>query len=206
MAARTKPRFGPADHGRSVSDEVAESAEYVGGFKYEVIDGKLYVTPRQNLPENLLESWLYHLLDRYSEQHPEIVNFVATKSRIYVPGQARSTIPEPDLAVYSDVLLGKPLNQTHWRDISPFLVVEVMVEGEFEKDLSRNPILFHRVPSVSQYWVVNGTESVEKPSLIQYSRTKEFWDITTHRFGSKFRTNLLPDFELEIKPRWRFRK
>ena len=34
-------KFGPADHGRRVTDEEAESARYAEGYKYEVIDGRL---------------------------------------------------------------------------------------------------------------------------------------------------------------------
>lgn len=49
-------KFGPADHNRPLTLDDFESAEYERGFKYEIIDGRLYVSPLPNPPENILES------------------------------------------------------------------------------------------------------------------------------------------------------
>ncbi|QEL16565.1 hypothetical protein [Limnoglobus roseus] len=78
--AKTKLRFGPADHGRPVSDKQADAAEYVGGFKYEIIDGRLYVSPVPNIPENRLEAWLLEELIVYSRGHRQIINHVTREA------------------------------------------------------------------------------------------------------------------------------
>ncbi len=44
-------RFGPKSHGRLVTDDELEHAEYRPGYDYEVIFGRLYVSPAPN-PEH----------------------------------------------------------------------------------------------------------------------------------------------------------
>ena len=48
-------RFGPLDHGRRVSGEELAGARWQEGYTYEVIDGRLYVSPVPNLPQEQLE-------------------------------------------------------------------------------------------------------------------------------------------------------
>ena len=66
----TQLRLGPADLGRPLSLDEYESADYAPGFKYGIIDGRLYVAPVANLPENWLERWLTRKLERYAEDPP----------------------------------------------------------------------------------------------------------------------------------------
>jgi Uma2 family endonuclease len=196
---RTKT-FGPADHGRRVSLDTLDSAEYVSGFKYEVIDGRLYVSPQPNVPELLLERWLRRELEAYADGHPDVINLVAPKGRVYLPA-TRPTIPEPDLAAYADFPLDLPFRQIRWKDVSPCLVIEVLVDGDIDKDLTRNPALYLTLPSVKEYWVVDGTIDPDEPSLIVHRRRGKRWVVTTSPFGSKFTTPLLPCFALVIDPR-----
>src|SRR5205823_1351267 len=91
----------------------------------------------------------------YSYAHPNVINFVAEKGRVFLPRRPRTTIPEPDLAAYRDFPRGTPLRQLRWRNLNPILVVEVLVEGEFEKDLGRNPVLYLSLPTIQEYWVLN---------------------------------------------------
>ncbi len=194
-------RFGPADHGRPVTDRQLDTAEYVGGFKYEIIDGRLYVSPQPNLPEHVLENWLRDALVVYSAGHPEIINFIATKGRVFLPSTVRKTIPEPDIALYSDYPKDQPIRLLKWQKLSPFVVCEILVDGDFEKDLSRNPQLYLQVPSIQEYWVVNGAENPDQPSLLQYVRRGKKWTMTIHPFGSTFTPKVLPGFSLVIDPR-----
>ena len=73
---KTRQRFGPADHGRRVTDRVATTAEYVEGYNYEVIVGRLYVSPRQTVAENWLEHWLYVAFMDYSERWSKVIAYL----------------------------------------------------------------------------------------------------------------------------------
>ena len=52
-------KIGPEDHGRPMTLEEFQSGDYQEGFHYEIIAGRLYVSPKANYPQNRLEGWLY---------------------------------------------------------------------------------------------------------------------------------------------------
>ena len=192
-------KYGPADHGRLLPIDEYESADYEEGYKYEVIDGRLVVAPIANLTENRAENWLLRKVQRYAEDHPEVIRFATNKARVFVPGRPRLTVPEPDIAAYHDFPADE--DDTRWADVSPVLVGEVLVEGDPEKDLVRNVDLFFRVPSVREYWVLDCREGWSRPTLIQHRRYGTRWLVREYPFGSTFTPKLLPGFSLLIDPR-----
>jgi Uma2 family endonuclease len=194
-------KLGPADHGRPLSLGDYEAADYEPGFKYEIIDGRLAVAPLPNLPENRLERWLGRKLDRYADRHPGVINFVTEKPRVFVPGRVGSTVPEPDIACYHDFPTDADPDTVGWEDVSPVLVCEVLVDGDPDKDLVRNVDLYFEVPSVKEYWVLDGRAGTARPTLIQHRRYGRRWVVREYPSGSTFATKLLPGFALPIDPR-----
>ena len=197
----TQLRLGPADHGRPLSLDEYESADYDPGFKYEIIDGRLYVSPAPNFAESVLETWLTRHLMIYSHAHPDVINYVAPKSRVFVHKRKKATVPEPDLAVYQGLDLSRAFRDIHWRDLGPVMVAEVLVEGDARKDLERNPDLYFDVPSVREYWVLDGRENPNRPTLIQHRRYGTRWVVREFPYGTVFATKILPEFALQINPR-----
>src|SRR4051794_8888294 len=177
-------KFGPADHGRPLTLDDYESADYEPGFKYEIIDGRLYVSPLANFPESVLERWLDRKLTRFSEDHPDVINYVAVKSRVFVHKRKKATVPEPDVAAYQDLDLTQDFRDIHWRDLGPVLVAEVLVEGDEHKDLERNPDLYLDVPTVKEYWVLDGRDDPNQPTLIQHRRHGKRWVVRSYPYGS----------------------
>src|SRR5262245_32590984 len=114
-----RDRIGPADHGRPMTLDEFLAGDYQEGNQYELIDGRLYVAPEADLPEGRVDHWLYTKLSQYSHEHPEIINFVYYKTRVFVPGRRRVTAPEPDLAAYRDFPLHLPFRRVRWQDVSP---------------------------------------------------------------------------------------
>jgi len=188
-----------ADHGRILTHDEWENAEYQPGFKYELIEGRLYVSPQPNQPENFLEEWIGLALRLYAIQNPEIVNYVTSKSRVYVD-DLEETVPEPDLSVYKDYSTEAVEDGRNWSTCNPVLVVEVLVDGDEAKDLTRNPEIYLAVPSIKEYWVVDGRINWRQPNIICHRRYGKRWVIRTHTAGSLFTSRLLPGFELLIKP------
>jgi Uma2 family endonuclease len=194
-------KLGPADHGRPLTLDDYESADYEPGFKYEIIDGRLYVSPIPNPPENILETWLFRALLSYSHDRPDVINYLSTKSRVFIARRKKATVPEPDIAAYSDYPLGKPFREIRWQDVTPLLVAEVLVDGSPEKDLERNLDLYFDQPSVREYWVLDGRDEPEEPTLIQHRRYGSRWVVREYPYGTVFATKLLPGFSLLIDPR-----
>jgi Uma2 family endonuclease len=199
--ATVQLELGPADHGRELDLGEYEAADYEPGYKYEIVDGRLYVSLRQTFAEHALERWLDRKLSRYAADHPEVINYVAVKSRVFVHKRQKATVPEPDLAAYQGLDLTQDLRDIHWRDLGPVLVAEVLVEGDEYKDLERNVGLYLDVPSVKEYWVLDGRDDPNRPSLVQHRRYGGRWVVRTHPAGSTFATKLLPGFALVLDPR-----
>jgi Uma2 family endonuclease len=194
-------KLSPADHNMPITEEELASAEFEPGYRYELIDGRLYVTYEPDLPEAWLDKWLNSKLFLYSLEHSEVVNFVAYKARIFLPKPRRKTIPEPDLAAYHDFPTDLPLRELRWQDVSPILVAEVLSPNDAHKDLIRNVQLYLKVPSIKEYWILDGREDPDKPSLRVHRRHGQRWRVFDYKFRDVYTTRLLPGFKLRIDPR-----
>jgi Uma2 family endonuclease len=194
-------KLGPADHGRPVTSEELSGAEYHSGYHYEVIEGKLYVSPLANFPEGWVNRWINLRLELYALGRPDILNFVCTKTRVFVPNQPAETVPEPDVAVYHDFPLDQSPDDIRWQDVSPILVVEVLSEGDPDKDLKRNVRLYRLVPSIREYWILDAREGSEQPSMRVYRRQGSRWRRIDIEAGATYTTKLLPGFELTLNTR-----
>jgi Uma2 family endonuclease len=193
-------KLGPADHGRPLTLAELDAREYEQGYKYELIDGKLYVSPEPNLPDGFLEEWIGNKLRQYMRAHPEVINFLSSKARVFVPGRPGETVPEPDLAAYHDFPLDH-WEELDWEDVSPILVVEILTGDDPAKDLVRNVELYFEVPTVKEYWVVDGRKTPARPKLRVHRRWGKRWKKIDLGYGETYTTRLLPGFELTIDPR-----
>jgi Uma2 family endonuclease len=198
MATVTK--IGPLDHGLGMTLDEFLTSSSEEGFHYELIDGKLYVTPLPNLPEDADEQWLYGELKLYSRAHPEIINYVTNKARIFVPGRRRVTAPEPDLAAYRNFPLHSPRRTLRWQDVNPLLVAEVLSKDDPAKDLVRNVELYWQVPTIKEYWILDTRADPDHPTMIVHRRHGRSWRVLEIQAGATYSTRLLPGFELVLDP------
>src|SRR5579871_6868079 len=131
----TVAKLDPVDHGKPMAFEEFMAGDYREGYHYELIKGKLYVSPMANLPEDYIEQWLYQKLLYYANQHLDVINRVTNKARVFVPGERRTTCPEPDLAAFHGFPTHLPIRRMRWQDVSPILGGEVISADDPDKDL-----------------------------------------------------------------------
>jgi Uma2 family endonuclease len=194
-------KLGAKDHDRELSLDDFLSAEYEGGWQYELIDGRLYVSPAPNAPLRILETWILFKLYAYSQAHPEVFNFVCWGPRVFIPGRPGVTIPEPDAAAYQDFPMDMDFAAIRWQDHNPLLVVEVLSPEDPNKDLVRNSELYLQSPSIKEYWVIDGRQNLNQPTLTVHRRHGKRWRLISHNPGETYTTKLLPGFELIVDPR-----
>lgn len=194
-------KLGPSDHGRPMSLEDFIAAGSMEGYQYELIDGRVYVSPLPNLPENRVEDWVYFKLKLYAHYRADVANFVTNKARVLVPGRRRVTTPEPDVAAYRNFPLDLPLRSVRWQDVSPILVIEVLALDDPDKDLVRNVDLYLQVPSIKEYWLFDTRDDPERLRLQVRRRYRGRWRLLEFGPGEKYTTKLLPDFTLILDPR-----
>lgn len=190
----TTLRFGPKDHGRAVSDEELELAEYRPGYDYEVIFGRLYVSPAPNPEHDVVEKHIYNQIYLYSLDRPDVVGYVTDRARVFVESEEKTTAPEPDLAVYAEG------PDDDWRAVGPFIVGEVLRGEDIDKDLFRNVELYWRVSSIQEYWVFDIRGDARRPSLLVHRRTRNGWDTREFAASDTYQTSLLPGLKLVISP------
>jgi Uma2 family endonuclease len=193
-------KLGPLDHGVRLTLDDFESAEFKPGSRYEIIDGRLFVSAEPDPAENRLETWLFIKLVVYQQLTPGVLNYVTNKSRVFVHARENATVPEPDVAAFTDFPLDAPFLDVFWQDLSPVLVCEVL-RSDIVKDLERNVDLYLAVPSIREYWVLDAWDDPEHPTLIQHRRYGKRWVVKRFEYGTTFTTKLLPGFSLLIDPR-----
>ena len=190
-------RLGPRDHGRPMIFDEFMAGDYEEGYRYEIIDGRLYVTPMPNYPHDWVEQYVFRELLRYSETHPEVINRVTNKARVFVPGAEATTAPEPDIVAYCNFPAGPHVD---WRDVSPLFVVEVLSGEDDEKDLVRNVGLYLLVPSIQEYWVFDIRADPAHPTLRVHRLIASRWEISELKPETGYATSLLPGFSLPVTP------
>jgi Uma2 family endonuclease len=195
-------KIGPEDHGRPMAYDYFAHAPWEEGYQYELIDGKLYVSPVPNAPQGFVERWIDRKLQRYADEHPEVINYVHPRARVFVPDRPGVTCPEPDVTAYRDYPLGLPLAELRWQETSPVLVVEVLSLDDPNKDLVRNVDLYLQVPTIREYWILDTRASVDRPRMTAYRRRGRRWQRPIAIvYGETYTTRLLPGFELLLDPR-----
>jgi Uma2 family endonuclease len=199
MATVTK--LGLADHGRPMTLEEFDGGDYEQGYKYELIDGKLSVSPEPNAPEGLVQDWIERKLQAYRETNAQVINFVYSRTRVFVPDRPGETVPQPDLAAYHNFPFQGPWRDIRWEDVSPVLVIEILTGEDPSKDLVRNVTLYLQVPTIKEYWVVDAREDPERPRMRVHRRRGKRWKVIEVAYGETYTTRLLPGFALTIDPR-----
>jgi Uma2 family endonuclease len=198
----TVMKIGPADRGRPMTLDEFLAGDYEEGYRYELIDGGLYVSPEPNLPEDWVKEWVLYKLKQFAQDNPKVLKHATGGARVFVPGHPRITCPEPDIAAYRRFPLRKRIRDLRWQDVSPILVVEVLSADDPKKDLIRNVALYREVPSIKEYWILDGRKDADYPRMTVYRRRGQAWQKPIEAGpGERYTTPLLPGFELVLDTR-----
>lgn len=187
--------LGPADAGREVDHGDFERAELAPGHRYELVAGKLSVTPAPNMPHWQVQTWFLERLNDYARSHPDVLALAATPSRVITRALGGVTDVEPDVAAYREFPRGS--RSARWEDVSPLLVVEVVSDSDPRKDLVRNREIYWRVPSILEYWIVDPRPATA-PSMLALVRGSQAWAERPVSSGGAYRTDLLPGLTLDL--------
>jgi Uma2 family endonuclease len=201
MSMKAALKLGPANHGRPMTDEEFLAGDYVEGYEYELINGKLYVAARPGPPHEGVERWLHGHLFLYARAHPEVINVVSLGARVFVPDSEDVTAPEPDLVAYHAYPTDVDPRTIRWEEQSPILVVEIVSPDDPDKDLERNRDLYLRVQGIQEYWVLDPRGTDWLPSLRVHRRVGRRWRIRNLNGGTLYTTSLLPGLELRLDTR-----
>jgi Uma2 family endonuclease len=193
----------PADHGQRLTREQFESANAQEGYRYELIHGRLDVSPLPDKPHERLRQWLKRLLDDYAATRSDVINEVSSPARLFLPAPPEEvTAPEPDIVCYRDYPQDIPEDDMNWEHGTPILAVEIISEDTAGKDLERNLALYLQVPTIREYWIIDPREeSHSRPSMTVYRRGQRWQKPIEVPAGGTYTTRLLPGFVLNLDRR-----
>jgi Uma2 family endonuclease len=170
-------------------------ADVPEGFRAELVDGELVMTP---LAAYLHEKILFNL-DRifvlYSVDHPEVIKSVMRPARLPIPNQDEGR--QPDMALYAEEP-EDPESPLAWQQIKPFLVIEVVSPKQESRDYVEKYASYHRA-RIPEYWIVDP----RRRGLLALRWTEERWEHHPVEGQGRYTTPLLPGLTLEIAEFWR---
>jgi Uma2 family endonuclease len=62
--------------------------------------------------------------------------------------------------------------------------------------------LYRQVPSIREYWIIDGRDDPDRPAMLVYRRRGQRWQNPIRfEYGTEYTTRLLPGFRLLLNPR-----
>ncbi len=181
------PIFGPDHNGIVMTPWEFDRAEFVEGWRYELINGVLIVssTPLRN--ERDPNQYLEFLLLLYQETHPQGNTLNATlPEEVVITGENRRR---------ADRVIWTGLGRLPTRDDVPSVIVEFVSAGRRnwlrDYETKRDE---YRAIGVQQYWILNRFDHTLTVYTFPGGKTRK----RVYHKNQVYKTDLLPGFELPL--------
>jgi Uma2 family endonuclease len=188
VAVEQKRKFGPGSSGILMPPSEFDQADFVEGWRYELVNGVLIVSPVPSMKENDPNQELGHWLLTYRDQHPKGSALDHTAHEWEV--KTRNTRRRADRVIWAG------LGRLPRRNETPTIIVEFVSSGkrnrERDYEAKRKE---YRAIRVKEYWIIDRFERTltvfsamagKSPKVIRENQT--------------YKTELLPGFELPLAP------
>jgi Uma2 family endonuclease len=185
--------LGPRDAGIPLTLDEFEEAEFVEGYRYELIHGVLVVSPPPLEQERDSNEELGHWLRNYRESHPEgkALDLTLPEHNIRTRLQNRRC----DRAIWTG-LGRKPRTRgpVRMRDL-PSILVEFPSSrpADQRRDYEEKRIEYRDL-GIVEYWIVDRF----KRTMTVYTWRGKRWVKKTMKEGERYTTPLLPGFEVDL--------
>lgn len=181
-AGATLERTGPLYRELAVTRE-----QYLGlpddGYKYDMIDGVLFVSPSANPSHGRRQSRLAHLIETYLDQHT--IGQCILEVDILLPDGG--DVLRPDLCFVRNEHLSIVLNQIHG---VPDMVAEILSDSTAKRDLDvkAQRYLANDVP---EYWIVDPRDN----TMQLWLAVAGVWERHTEPI---LKSRVLPGLEIDV--------
>ncbi len=179
--------FGPKENGILMTRHEFDRADFAEGWRYELVNGVLIVTPMPANNEVDPNEELGHWLRTYREKHPkgECLDYTAYERTIRTATNRRRV----DRAIWAGLGRRPRKNET------PTIAVEFVSKRKRDRDrdyvTKRDEYL---QVGVQEYWVIDRYEH----TLTVYRRVQGKNRTTVYTGEQIYKTKLLPGFELPL--------
>jgi Uma2 family endonuclease len=189
--SRTATFITPHDHGRRMTLDDFESAEVQDGHLYELSGGTIIVS---DIPGD--QHWaqvdeIKQQLYVYKAANPSQVHRVGGGAECKILLIDTESERHPDVAVYKQA---KPEGANFWARWIPAVAIEVVSESSRHRDYDEKPADYLAF-GVLEYWIVD----FKNDEMVVMQRSGGRWATRAVKPGERYRTALLPGFELNLE-------
>ena len=191
VARRVSRPFGPDSAGTPMTPREFDHADFVEGWRYELLDGRLIVTPipleNERDPNGELGYWLRH----YRDTNPQGAALDATLFEHTVKtGKNRRR---------ADRVIWAGLGRLPRKGETPTIIAEFVSSGRRsrERDYVEKRDAYMAV-RVKEYWIIDTRDDPERPSMTVFRRRGKRWQTLHIPSGGSYTTKLLPGFRLAL--------
>jgi Uma2 family endonuclease len=187
-AVRKRVRqFGPASAGTLMTPQEFDRADFVEGWRYELINGVLVVSPSPLENERDPNEELGYLLRTYRDTHPEGWALDATLFEQTVKTQKNRR--------RADRVIWVGLGRHPRRGEVPTIIVEFISAGKRDRQRDYEDKRDEYLPlGVKEYWVIDRFKKTLTVFWLEGDRVRK----KVIRVNQKYKTALLPGFELPL--------
>jgi Uma2 family endonuclease len=195
MATVTTPlRIGPADHGRAMTLDEFEEADFEEGFRYELARGVLEVSEVPGEPHALIVWAILRLIASYDRDHPRVIHRAGGGS------EYRFRLPAMDSGRHPDVAVTLSNTPRDWRGRRPAsMAFEVVSKGSEARErdyvTKRAEYLAY---GLREYWIVDPQEKIVTVLI----RDGDAWREQVYRDDQQAASLVLPGFALCVSDLW----
>ncbi len=174
---------------RMTVDEYLQ-ADLPEGYRYELVDGEIQVTPAPGGQHDTVMDRLGEMLYAYKRRHPRRIQHISFRSGLPIPG--KETVREPDVAVYAR-WTPKPADGSVWKKNTPILVIEVVSIGGEHRDYHQKREEYAR-SKIEEYWIVDPGAA----DITVLTRARRPWQERVYGPGKSFACQCLPGLQVSV--------
>jgi Uma2 family endonuclease len=195
MATVTMPlRIGPADHGRTMTLDEFEEADFEEGYRYELARGVLEVSEIPGEVHGVIAWLLLSGISDYQRQHPGVIYRVGGGSEYRFRLPVMQSGRHPDVAV---TLRNTPRDWRGFRRAS--MAFEVVSKGAKSRErdyvTKRAEYLAY---GLLEYWIVDPWEKM----VTVLVRDGDSWREQVYRDDQLAEGLVLPGFTIRVSDLW----
>jgi Uma2 family endonuclease len=167
-------------------------ADLPEGQRYELVEGIVEMSPTPDMAHADSVDALLEALYEYGRAHPGAFARVTTRASVAIEG--KSTVREPDLAVYAEWST-RERGWAAWLKVVPILVAEVVSPGQAIRDYRDKRKDYWRA-GIREYWIIDP----DAKNVSVLTRGEKRWDRTVFALDQEVRSLVLPGFAVAV---WR---
>ena len=181
-------RLGPRSAGVLLTTEEFDRARFVAGWRYELINEVLVVSPIPSRNARDLNEELGHWLRTYQESHPQGSALDLTLAEETI--ETKKNRRRPDRVIWAG------LGRLPGEHETPTIIIELVSKGKInqERDYVAKRAEYREI-GVKEYWIIDRFSKTMTVCLFAADRDQEHVIAADQTYA----TTLLPGFELPLR-------